>query len=144
MSMHAREETASFARPPLRAPRFAALRPGAIRARGWLHEQLRLSAAGLTGRMMDVWPDVGPDSGWLGGGGESWERGPYYARGLLALADALGDRELFARSRRWIEWTLASQRADGSFGPPGDDDWWSRVPMLEALRWHAEATGDPR
>lgn len=131
-------------RPPLALSRFQSLRPGAIRARGWLHEQLRLSAEGLTGKMMEVWPDVGPDSAWLGGGGEGWERGPYYARGLVALADALGDRGLFALSRRWIEWTLQSQRADGNFGPAADDDWWARMPMLEALRWHAEATGDAR
>jgi hypothetical protein len=131
-------------RSSLGPPRFAALRPGSIRARGWLHEQLRLSADGLTGRMMDIWPDVGPDSAWLGGSGESWERGPYYARGLVALADALGDRALFERARRWIEWSLASQRPDGCFGPGAADDWWARMPMLDALRWHADATGDAR
>jgi uncharacterized protein len=131
-------------RPPLASNRFATLPPGAIEARGWLGEQLRLSAAGLTGRMMEVWPDVGPQSGWLGGSGESWERGPYYARGLVALAHARGDAVLVERAQQWIDWTLQSQRADGSFGPPDNDDWWARMPMLEALRWHAEATGDAR
>jgi len=131
-------------RPPLARNHFATLRPGNIQARGWLGEQLRLSAVGLTGRMMDIWPDVGPQSAWLGGGGENWERGPYYARGLVALAHALGDRALGERAQTWIDWTLQSQRADGSFGPPDNDDWWARMPMLEALRWHAEATGDAR
>jgi DUF1680 family protein len=131
-------------RPPLARNRFATLRPGSIAARGWLAEQLRLAAAGLTGRMMDIWPDVGTDSGWLGGPGENWERGPYYARGLVSLAHALGAAGLRERARRWIEWTLGSQRGDGSFGPPDNDDWWARMPMLEALRWHAEATGDER
>ena len=131
-------------RPVLAPNRFAKLRMGSIQARGWLHEQLRLSAAGLTGRMMDIWPDVGPQSGWLGGPGENWERGPYYARGLVALGHALGDRALLDRGRLWIEWTLQSQRADGAFGPRDNDDWWARMPMLEALRWHAEATGDAR
>jgi hypothetical protein len=83
-------------------------------------------------------------SGWLGGDGENWERGPYYARGLIALAHALGDPALLARAAPWVEWTLASQRAAGWFGPAGNDDWWARMPMLEALRWHAEATGDAR
>jgi len=154
-------------RPPLAPNRLATLRPGSIEARGWLREQLRLSAAGLTGHMMDIWPDVGPSSGWLGGGGENWERGPYYARGLVALAHAVGAthasplRErsrgsehsnagathasaLRERAAQWIEWTLQSQRGDGFFGPSDNDDWWARMPMLEALRWHAEASGDAR
>ena len=107
-------------RPPLAPNRFAKLRPGSIRARGWLREQLRLSAKGLTGKLMDIWPDVGPQSGWLGGSGEDWERGPYYARGLVALAHALGERGLMARAQSWIDWTVQSQREDGGFGPPGD------------------------
>jgi hypothetical protein len=131
-------------RHPLCPNVLAELPPGSIRARGWLHEQLRLSASGLTGRLMDIWPDVGTDSGWLGGGGERWERGPYYVRGLLALAQALADAPLLARARPWIEWTLGSQREDGFFGPSDNDDWWPRMPMLEALRWHFEATGDAR
>jgi len=124
--------------------RFGQLPIGAIVARGWLHEQLRLSADGLTGRLMEIWPDVGPDSGWLGGPGESWERGPYYTRGLLSLAYTLNDEALIRRVRPWIDWTLGSQRADGSFGPTDNDDWWARMPMLEALRWYHEATGDAR
>jgi len=55
-------------RPPLLPNVFDRLRPGSIEPRGWLREQLRLSAVGLTGRMMDIWSDVGPQSGWLGGG----------------------------------------------------------------------------
>src|SRR5215470_3512211 len=131
-------------RPPLLPNVFDRLRPGSIEPRGWLREQLRLSAVGLTGRMMDIWSDVGPQSGWLGGGGENWERGPYYARGLLALAHALGDSALHARAAGWLEWTLRSQRTDGFFGPADNDDWWARMPMLEALRWHAEASGADR
>ncbi len=47
---------------------------GSIRPEGWLREQLRLQADGLTGRLEEVWPDVGADSAWLGGQGEDWER----------------------------------------------------------------------
>lgn len=131
-------------RPPLSRNALAQLPLGAIRAQGWLLEQLQLSASGLTGRMMDIWPDVGAGSGWLGGNGENWERGPYYLRGLLSLAHTLGSRPLIARAEPWIEWTLASQTADGFFGPRDNDDWWPRMPMLEALRWHHAATGDRR
>ena len=123
---------------------YARLPIGSVRARGWLREQLRLSAAGLTGQLMDVWDDVGSDSGWLGGQGENWERGPYYARGLTALAYTLDDAALIARARKWIDWSLSSQRADGFFGPPGNDDWWPRMPMLEAVRLYYEATADQR
>lgn len=131
-------------RPPLVPNRLARLPLGSVRARGWLDEQLRLAADGLTGHMMEIWPEVGVESGWLGGPGESWERGPYYARGLTALAHTLADPTLTERARPWIEWSLASQRADGFFGPAGTDDWWSRMPMLDALRLHHDATGDPR
>jgi hypothetical protein len=131
-------------REPLAPNAYARLPLGSVQACGWLHEQLRLAADGLTGHLMDIWPDVGPTSGWLGGGGENWERGPYYLRGLLALAHVLRDERLIARSLPWVEWSLASQQPDGFFGPLDNDDWWPRMPMLEALRLHHEATGDAR
>jgi hypothetical protein len=131
-------------RPPLAQAAFARLPFGAVRADGWLAEQLRLSAEGLTGHLMEIWEDVGPNSGWLGGTGENWERGPYYVRGLIALAHSRADERLRALAQPWIEWTLASQQADGMFGPADNLDWWARMPMLEALRWHFEATGDAR
>jgi DUF1680 family protein len=131
-------------RPPLAPNRFALLPLGSVRARGWIAEQLRRAATGLTGRLMDVWPDVGAHSAWLGGHGESWERGPYYARGLVSLAHALDDADLKLRAQRWIDGALASQSDDGFFGPRHNPDWWARMPMLEALRLQHEATGDRR
>jgi hypothetical protein len=117
---------------------------GAIRPRGWLERQLRLQADGLTGRLPEVWPDVGPDSGWLGGDGESWERGPYYLDGLVPLAHVIGDEQLIAQAQPWIDWMLGSQREDGFFGPGVDEDWWPRMVAAKVLIQHAEATGDPR
>jgi hypothetical protein len=128
----------------LAGKRFARLPLGSIRPRGWLLEQLRLSATGLTGRMPEIWPDVGAENAWLGGSGENWERGPYYARGLLSLAHALGDEALISQARRWIDWSLDNQSEDGSFGPGDRFDWWPRMPMMEALRLHFSATADPR
>ncbi|WP_262315965.1 glycoside hydrolase family 127 protein [Lacticaseibacillus parakribbianus] len=117
---------------------------GAIRPRGWLLDQLKIQAAGLTGQLYAHWPDVGPQSGWLGGPGESWERGPYYLDGLLPLAYLLDDAALIKRAERFVDWTLASQRPNGDFGPTTNDDWWPRMVMLKVLIQHAEATEDPR
>ena len=120
------------------------LAPGRIIPHGWLRDQLRLQADGLTGRLEEVWPDVGPDSGWLGGTGESWERGPYYLDGLVPLAHVLDDAGLKAKAAKWIEWMLASQRPDGWFGPAANEDWWTRMVALKVLMQHADATGDTR
>jgi hypothetical protein len=63
-------------RAPLQPNAFDSLPLGAIEPRGWLRRQLEIQAAGLTGHLDEFWNDVGPNSGWLGGTGESWERGP--------------------------------------------------------------------
>ncbi|MFB9275408.1 beta-L-arabinofuranosidase domain-containing protein [Cohnella cellulosilytica] len=133
---------------------FEALPLGAIKPEQWLRDQLRIQADGLTGHLEEHWPDVGPDNGWIGGKGESWERGPYYLDGLLPLAYLLEDDGLIAKAKRWIEWSLASQREDGSFGPDaietvnGDvdkqQDWWHYMIMLKVMTQYEEATGDER
>jgi hypothetical protein len=117
---------------------------GAVRPKGWLHRQLRIQADGLTGHLDEIWSDVGPNSGWLGGTGESWERGPYFVDGLVPLAYLLEDPKLIAKARQWIEWTLTHQDADGRMGPPKNTDWWPNMVMLKALTQYQEATGDPR
>ncbi|MGH2457710.1 MAG: beta-L-arabinofuranosidase domain-containing protein [Chloroflexota bacterium] len=117
---------------------------GSVRPAGWLATQLELQAAGFTGHLGDVWPDVGPNSAWLGGNGEDWERGPYYCDGLVPLAHLLNDARLLDLTSRWVEWSLRSQTADGFFGPVTNQDWWPRMVMLKALTQHQEATGDPR
>lgn len=117
---------------------------GAVRPSGWLRDQLLAQARGGTGRLEQVWADVGPSSGWLGGTGECWERGPYYLDGLVPLAEVLDDDTLRAKARKWIEWTLASQGDDGFFGPAHNRDWWPRMVMLTVLMSHHSATGDDR
>jgi hypothetical protein len=132
------------ARPPLDRAAYSALPLGSVKPRGWLRDQLSLQAAGFTGGLPGVWPDVGDDSGWLGGSGEDWERGPYYCDGLVPLAHLLDDAGLLASAQRWVDWSLESQRPDGSFGPATNPDWWPRMVMLKVLTQHAEATGDRR
>jgi hypothetical protein len=123
---------------------FIPLPLGVVEPRGWLLSQLRLQAWSITGHLDEIWPDVGPASGWLGGPAENWERGPYYVDGLVALAYSLWDEVLIGKAQRWIEWSLASQRPDGLFGPADRPDWWSRMPMLKALTQYHEATDDAR
>ncbi|TCN21158.1 beta-L-arabinofuranosidase domain-containing protein [Mesobacillus foraminis] len=132
---------------------------GSIKPEGWLKNQLKIQANGFTGHLDEHWEDVGPNNGWLGGSGDSWERGPYYLDGLVPLAYLLEDQQLIEKARPWIEWTLNSQREDGSFGPNHlttvnlecDDnvdmdqqDWWQEIIMLKVLTQYQEATNDER
>lgn len=123
---------------------FTSLPLGSIRPRGWLLEELRTQAAGLSGHLGEVWADVGPNSGWLGGTGESWERGPYYLDGLLPLAYLVDDPRLKSLARQFVDWTLNNSSPNGMFGPKTNDDWWPRIVMLKALAQYQELTGDPR
>lgn len=131
-------------RAPLEPNAYDPLPLGAIEPKGWLRDQLRIQAAGLTGHLGDFWKDVGPNSGWLGGTGESWERGPYYLDGLLPLAYELRDAALIAKAKQWVEWTLTHQQPDGEIGPPKNNDWWPRMVMLKVLTQYQEASGDGR
>jgi hypothetical protein len=131
-------------RQPLQPNAFYLLPLGAVKPRGWLRDQLRIQADGLGGHLDEFWPDLGPNSGWLGGTGESWERGPYFLDGLVPLAYLLEDPQLIAKAKRWIEWTLTNQRSNGAIGPPKNIDWWPNMVMAKVLTQYQEATGDPR
>lgn len=113
---------------------------------------------GLSGNLDRLYPLVmGPTNGWLGGDGDQWERGPYWIDGLLPLAYILDDAELIAKVKPWIEWTLASQKENGYFGPDTDyentivgiqrnncGDWWPKMVMLKVMQQYYSATGDKR
>ncbi len=136
-------------RPPLQPQPFLPLPLGAVRPRGWLLDQCRIQARGLTGHLESAWPDLGPDNMWLGGKTEGWERGPYYLDGLVPLAHVLDDGDLQSRAQRWIESILNMQDARGWIGPvqaPGRQpyDQWPVFIVLKALTQHHEATGDER
>lgn len=131
-------------RAPLAAQPLLPLPVGSIKPKGWLRRQLEIQALGLGGRLDETWPDVGPNSGWLGGKGESWERGPYFVDGLLPLAWALDDDALKAKAQRFIDWTLDHPSANGMIGPASNDDWWPRMVMAKVLIQYHELTEDPR
>ncbi len=131
-------------RAPLPDSAFLFLPLGSVRPKGWLRRQLEIQADGQAGHLPEFWEDLGPNSGWLGGTGESWERGPYYLDGLVPLAHLLDDDRLLAIADGFLEWTLESQDESGHFGPKSLDDWWPYAVILKVLTQHHEATGDPR
>jgi uncharacterized protein len=114
---------ANFGATPVRAGlatsgRFAFLPLRAVEPLGWLREQLQIQASGLSGHLEEVWKDVGPGSGWLGGKGESWERGPYYLDGYVPLAYLLDDDAMKKKARAEVDrlevGPCASERDDRS------------------------------
>lgn len=144
-------------RAPLMSKPYLQLPLGDIEAQGWIKLQLEAQATGLTGHLGEIYEAVcGPRNCWLGGDGDAWERGPYWIDGLLPLAYILHDEKLIAKTKPWIEWTLASQTADGQFGPTIDRtpepglqrnnalDWWPRMVVLKIMQQYYEATQDQR
>lgn len=132
-------------RSPLLLTPYYALPLGSVRPQGWLLAQCQLQRDGLTGNAETLYAnDLGTNSGWLGGTGESWERGPYYFKGLIALAYTLDDSGLKRKAQKWMDWLLDHQRPDGYIGPASNDDWWPRMVATYALRDYYEATADAR
>lgn len=144
-------------RQPLFQKEYVELPLGDIEPEGWLKEQLLLMKKGLTGNLDKIYPQVmGERNGWLGGDGDVWERGPYWIDGLLPLAYILKDQTLIDKVKPWIEWTLASQKPNGYFGPDTDrepewglqrdnsHDWWPKMVMLKVMQQYYSATQDPR
>ncbi len=144
-------------RQPLLQKDYIELPLGAITAEGWMQEQLLRMKNGMTGHLNEVYEKVmGARNGWLGGDGDVWERGPYWIDGLLPLAYILKDKELIEKVQPWIEWTLASQKANGYFGPDTDrsyepglqrdnaQDWWPKMVMLKIMQQYYTATNDKR
>jgi len=133
----------------LQARAYEPLGIGSVLSRGWLQRQLRIQADGLSGTLDEFWPPLA-DNQWLGGDEDGWERGPYYADGLVPLAELLDDDQLRAKARKWVEGFLDWQAEDGWIGPREPafsafpNDPWPRAIVLKVLRQHYEATGEER
>jgi DUF1680 family protein len=145
------------AKAPLRQNPYIELPIGAIKPQGWLRQMLVKQKEGATGNLDKLYPIVmGNRNGWLGGDGDQWERGPYWIDGLLPLAYILQDKDLIAKVKPWVEWSIKSQTPDGYFGPSKDygrepgiqrdnsRDWWPKMVMLKVLKQYYDATGDKR
>lgn len=127
---------------------FIPLPLGSIHPGGWLHNQLRIQANGLSGHLDEFWPDVA-ESGWIGGASEGWERGPYWLDGIVPLAFLLDDDNLKEKIHRWINIILSHQQPDGWLGPIQDKkyqayDPWPAFIVLKAMTQYREATDDER
>ena len=146
-----------FNREPLAGGDYAALPLGAVKAEGWLRDQLQRQAAGATGQWDLMYPEVvGDNNAWIGGDGDTWERGPYWIDGLLPLAYLLDDKVLIAKAGKWVEAMLTSATPEGYFGNGTDHpyveglqrgkshDWWPKMVALKILQQYYEATQDPR
>jgi DUF1680 family protein len=135
--------------PALRGSVFELLPLGSIKPSGWLKDQLRIQADGLSGHLDEFWPDI-KNSAWFGGTAEGWERVPYWLDGLVPLAFLVDEPALKVKVRNAVEYILAHQQADGWLGPVGDSqqhkpyDVWPLFPLFKALMQYQQATGDPR
>jgi hypothetical protein len=132
----------------LHSPLYRHLPIGDIKPRGWLLEQLKLQASGLSGHLDEFWPDI-KDSRWIGGQAEGWERVPYWLDGFIPLAWLLDDADLQRRATRYIERILDRQSPDGWICPIEEEgrrhyDMWAHFLILKVLVVYHDAAGDER
>lgn len=119
---------------------------GSIRPAGWLLNQLRIQADGLSGHLDEFWPDI-KDSGWFGGEAEGWERAPYWLDGVIPLAYLLDDTGLKIRIEKYMDKIITSQDDTGWMGlnqDPAKYDLWAAFLIIKPLIQYHEATGDGR
>jgi len=128
---------------PLKQNSYIKLPLGSVKPDGWLKDQLKAQAAGLTGNIDDFWPDL-LNSAWRGCTGDAWERGPYFLDGLVPLAYLLDDEKLKDKVKAWIEPILASSSDSGWYGPVKNKDRWPLAVANKVLMQYYEATSDQR
>lgn len=119
-----------------------------IKPEGWLRRQLEIQAAGLSGNLDKIWPDV-RDSAWIGGDREGWERVPYWLDGFIPLAHLLQDEDLIARADRYVQCIVDRQQPDGWICPCDENaraayDLWAVLLIGKVLALHCEFVEDER
>lgn len=142
-------------RAPLQPAPLLKLPIGSITPQGWVRKQLEMEAGGMIGHLEDIskWCNF-TNSAWAtesGKGPNGWEELPYWLKGYGDLGYVLGNQQIIRNARKWIDATLASQEADGFFGPRenktslgGHPDLWPHMVMLNVLQSHYEFTRDDR
>jgi hypothetical protein len=132
----------------LKDPVFRPLSIKEIKPEGWLKNQLRIQANGLSGNLDQFWPDI-RDSQWIGGTAEGWERVPYWLDGFIPLAWLLDDPDLKHRAKDYIDRIISRQQEDGWICPDwnksrNEYDVWAMFLLLKVLVLYHEATGEER
>ena len=122
---------AIFNRTPLLPNTCTPLSPGAIRPEGWLGAQLKAFEAAVC-----------EDTQALFEGEGGWERELYAFEAVAILAYTQENEALKEEAARRAAKILASQDAEGWFGPADERDYWPRILALRALRFYFEATAD--
>ena len=132
----------------LKDPAFSPLSLNKIKPEGWLLNQLRIQADGLSGNLDLFWDDI-KSSKWIGGSCEGWERMPYWLDGFIPLAWLLNDYELKKRALEYVDYILRHQHEDGWIGPTENSerdkyDIWAMFLILKVLIVYYDATKDDR
>lgn len=113
-----------------------------LKPTGWLENQLRIQAEGLSGNLDKIWPDI-RDSAWIGGSCEGWERVPYWLDGFIPLAYQLEDENLIARAKKYINAIVERQQEDGWIAPcprekRNEYDVWAVFLICKVLALYAD------
>lgn len=119
-----------------------------IKPEGWLRRQLEIQAEGLSGNLHKIWPDI-RDSAWIGGNCEGWERVPYWLDGFIPLAYLLGNEEMIATAKKYIDAIVSAQEEDGWICPCKKEerakyDTWAIQLICKTLKVYYDCSGDER
>ena len=119
-----------------------------LKPQGWLLNQLKIQAKGLSGSLHKIWPDI-RDSAWIGGNCEGWERVPYWLDGFIPLAYLLEDEEMIVTVKKYIDAIVSAQQEDGWICPCRNDkrekyDTWAIQLICKTLKVYYECSGDER
>lgn len=117
-----------------------------IKPTGWLYNQLKIQAEGLSGNLDKIWPDV-RDSAWIGGEREGWERVPYWLDGFIPLAYLLDDEDMINRAKKYIYGIIDRQADDGWICPCSEDerskyDTWAVLLITKVLTVYYNCSND--
>ena len=124
------------------------LKVGEVKPLGWLKNQLKTQADGLSGYLDEFWPDI-MNSGWIGGDAEGWERFPYWLDGVIPLSYLLESKKLIQKVENYMDYILDHQQEDGWFGPIKwalelQFDPWPNMVFCKVLIQYFEITKNER